>query len=320
MPAEPAQAGPKIALQPYGGWERNVVLSNPDLELVITLDVGPRVIRCGRPGGPNIFGELPGDRGGRGESTWKLRGGHRFWTSPEDPIRTYLLDNGPVEHEPIPGGVRVTVPQDPIFGLEKILEVTMPGAGASARVAHRLVNRGRAPERVAIWALTVMSRGSVALVPLAPSGQHPAGLEGKTAADFAPSTTMALWPYFSFSDPRWTFGSRYLQLRHDGALSSTKLGLWLARGWVACLDHGELFVKRFPARPGVSYPDGGCNFETYTDPDILELETLSPLVTLEPGQEIVHEERWELHRTDLRGGAAAAFSEHALDEALRALL
>jgi hypothetical protein len=29
---------------------------------------------------------------------------------------------------------------------------------------------------------------------------------------------------------------------------------------------------------------------------MLELETLAPLVTLQPGAVVVHEERWELHR------------------------
>lgn len=319
MPSEQAAPWPRLDLRPYAGWERNVFLSNRDLELVITLEVGPRVIRCGRPGRPNVFGEMAGDRGGKGEPSWKLRGGHRFWTSPEDPVRTYVLDNGPVQHELIPGGVRVTAPPDPIFGFEKVLEVTLPAAGASARVVHRLTNRGHMPQRIAVWALTVMDQGSVALIPLPAPARHPALLEAKTAEDFAPSTTMSLWPYFSFTDPRWTLGARFLQLRHDGAMSSTKLGLCQTLGWAACLSRDELFVKRFSAKRDATYPDGGCNFETYTDRDILELETLSPLVTLEPGQEMAHEESWELHPTALRAAPGVAFSEQALDEALRAV-
>ena len=38
--------------------------------------------------------------------------------------------------------------------------------------------------------------------------------------------------------------------------------------------------------------------ETYTnsDPNMLELETLSPLETLEPGEELEHTEHWFLHK------------------------
>jgi hypothetical protein len=39
----------------YGGWENCLKLSVDSLELVVTLDVGPRVIRLGRSGGQNIF-------------------------------------------------------------------------------------------------------------------------------------------------------------------------------------------------------------------------------------------------------------------------
>jgi len=42
----------------YGGWPNCLKLSGDSIELVITLDVGPRVIRLGTPGGRNLFKEL----------------------------------------------------------------------------------------------------------------------------------------------------------------------------------------------------------------------------------------------------------------------
>ena len=41
----------------YGGWKNNVRLANKKIEMIVTLDVGPRVIRFGRPGGKNLFKE-----------------------------------------------------------------------------------------------------------------------------------------------------------------------------------------------------------------------------------------------------------------------
>ena len=38
------------------------------------------------------------------------------------------------------------------------------------------------------------------------------------------------------------------------------------------------------------------NFEAYTDKDILELETLAPLVELKPGDMVSHGEEWYLFR------------------------
>lgn len=50
--------------------------------------------------------------------------------------------------------------------------------------------------------------------------------------------------------------------------------------------------------PGANYADMGCNTETYTDPDTLEVETLGPLTRREPGARVDHTESWLLARVD----------------------
>jgi hypothetical protein len=41
--------------------------------------------------------------------------------------------------------------------------------------------------------------------------------------------------------------------------------------------------------------DHGCNAESYCNDEFIELETLGPLVKLEPGQFVTHTETWELY-------------------------
>src|SRR5262249_4187335 len=102
----------------YQGWKHNLRLSNADAELIITLDVGPRVMSYKLTGGKNVFKEFPEQMGKSGEKTWVGRGGHRLWTAPEDLTRTYAPDNGPVKYQELPAkeagvvGVRVTQPPD----------------------------------------------------------------------------------------------------------------------------------------------------------------------------------------------------------------
>ncbi len=55
-------------------------------------------------------------------------------------------------------------------------------------------------------------------------------------------------------------------------------------------------MKRVSVLAGARYPDHGCNFELYSDPEFLELETLGPLIELLPGQAVTHEEEWSLWR------------------------
>ncbi|HVL53051.1 MAG TPA: hypothetical protein VM344_02185 [Vitreimonas sp.] len=100
------------------------------------------------------------------------------------------------------------------------------------------------------------------------------------------------------SDPRWTWGRRYIQLRQDPAAGSKlKAGVRNTRGWAAYVLAGEAFVKEYRFVAGATYPDMGCNTELFTDPEMLELESLGPLTRLEPGGHVDHVERWTLARS-----------------------
>ncbi len=55
MTASSAVRIEKIA---YQGWANCYRVSNGEIELVVTGDVGPRIIRCGFSGGQNLFKEF----------------------------------------------------------------------------------------------------------------------------------------------------------------------------------------------------------------------------------------------------------------------
>jgi hypothetical protein len=47
-------------------------------------------------------------------------------------------------------------------------------------------------------------------------------------------------------------------------------------------------------RLAAEHPDQGCNAEFFFAQDVIELESLGPLVQLEPGAQVTHEEVWHL--------------------------
>jgi len=55
-------------------------------------------------------------------------------------------------------------------------------------------------------------------------------------------------------------------------------------------------VKRATADPAKTYTDFGCSFETFTNNEFLEIETLGPLTKVSPGQTVTQVEHWSLHR------------------------
>jgi hypothetical protein len=282
----------------YKGWKNNLRIGNGDVELIVTLDVGPRIMSYRLAGGTNVFKEYAEQLGNSGEKEWQIRGGHRLWVAPEDLTRTYALDNGPVKYKEVKrkGNQSVIFRPAPSkeYGIQKELEIAL-AEGSQVTVVHRITNIGNKPTRLAPWSVSVMAAGGVLILPLPPKKPHPGPTRNaRSPKDYAPNQQVILWPYFDFSDKRWTFGKKYITLRQDARTGPTKLGLAHPMGWVGYLNGGALFVKRFAYEDGRPYPDHGCNLEIFTNEDMLEIETLGPLVRLAPGATAEHVEKWEL--------------------------
>jgi hypothetical protein len=270
----------------YGGWLNCYRLSNRKIELIVTTDVGPRIIRFGLVKHENMFCEMPGMIGKTGGDEWRIYGGHRLWHAPEHPERTYFPDNTPVRLEEHSGFVRVVQPVEPTTGIRKEIDITM-GADNHVRLVHRLINRNLWAVQLSVWALSVMAQGGKAIIPLPPRGSHP--------KDLLPANTMTFWPYTNMADPRWYWGEKYVMLTQDPEASQPqKVGIEVPAGWAAYVRGGCMFVKKFPHIPGAVYPDRGCNMETFTNGDMLEVESLGPVTTLEPGASAEHVEDWYL--------------------------
>jgi len=74
-----------------------------------------------------------------------------------------------------------------------------------------------------------------------------------------------------------------------------KIGFPNPRGWLAYWLSGTLFVKRAGFDPQSDYYDFGSSSECYCKDAFLELETLGPKTTLNPGGSTQHLETWELY-------------------------
>ncbi len=270
----------------YGGWHNCVKMSNGTVEIVATLDVGPRLIRFGFVDGPNVFKEFEDMMGRTGDDKWNIYGGHRLWHAPEEMPRTYVVDNSPVAHEDHGDFLRLRPPLESTTGLQKEYDVYLL-EGARARIVHRTINHNVWGVEFAMWALSVMDAGGACFFPLPERGGHPENLE--------PASTLTLWKFSDLSDPRWQFMPKYIGLKQDASKSSPqKIGAWVPDGWAAYANKNQLFVKYFEAHEDELYPDMNCNFETFTNESMLEVETLGPLLVLEPNESVEHVEEWAL--------------------------
>ncbi len=285
------QAAVTIEKIEYQGWPNSYRVSNGEVELVVTGDIGPRIMRYAFTGGRNLFKEFPETLGKSGEPEWVARGGHRIWAAPEDRLKTYAPDNGPVKIVVLGAVLEAVQPVEPLTGLEKSIAVRMAPSGSGVEVTHRIRNTGSRTVELAAWALTMMAQGGVGIHGFPPRGTHPEIL--------APTNPLTMWAFTDLTDPRWKFTKKYMMLRQDPANPAPqKLGTFNPDTWGAYLLGTDLFIKRYRAAADSpdAFTDYGCSFETFTNADMLELETLGPLVTLDPGASVTHVENWTLHR------------------------
>jgi hypothetical protein len=272
----------------FAGWERNVKLSNGFAEAIITLEVGPRIISYRPVQGRSVFKLVDEEAGKSNEAAWRIRGGHRLWTAPEDFGKEgslcYALDNSEVEHV-IKGAftVRVSNLIDRPTKIRREMVVGLEKTSPKVIVEHRISHLGGPPLEVSPWALTVMAEGGYAVLSQPPLGTHP--------QDYLPNRSIVSWPFTDLSDERFRLGSRLISL-HQTRRPPFKIGLRHADGWAAYVLDDHLFIKSVPFIEGETYPDFGSNFETFTNAEFLELETLGPLKRISEGETLVHYESW----------------------------
>lgn len=268
----------------YAGWEDCVRVTNGTIELVCTTSVGPRIVHASREGAPNCC-HLADDAGERpDDGDWHVFGGHRLWHAPEREDRTAQPDNDPVAIERHDDGVTLTQPTEAATDLRKSLTVRVEPDEPRATVTHTIRNEGCWTIEVAPWAITVCEPGGTAILPMAQRG------DDRTA-----DRSVSLWPYTDCSDDR-------LEFAHDAVLvegaeqdfDECKIGVDGGDGWAAYAVDDQVLRKEFVRVPSVDYADRGAAAQVYTNGDMLELETLGPLESVDPGASTTHTEEWTL--------------------------
>ena len=272
----------------FGGWQMKVFAMN-GLLLGIPASIGPRILYLASEEEPefNLFG-TPDITAETADGTWHIFGGHRLWTSPEATPRSYALDNAPVPISTRGSSITITGNPEVANGVRKFIEIS-PAGPAAVRVVHRIENISRWPLTFAPWALSVMTTGGFATIPVRRTRVDEAGL--------LPDRRLTLWPYSSLADNRFVFTDDYIFLKQDTAAAGpVKIGAAARPCWTAYSIGTVTFVKSF-AGQDAEYPDFGCTVEVYTNHAMLELETLGALATVPPGGSLRHTETWHLLKT-----------------------
>ncbi|HEY5792915.1 MAG TPA: hypothetical protein VIS74_06415, partial [Chthoniobacterales bacterium] len=228
----------KTEIVPYAGWENNLRFANGQAELIVSLDIGPRILSYRTPEGDNLLKNFPEQLGQAGEDAWMIRGGHRLWIAPEDEKISYHWDNEPVKSEELEdGSILIRSWQQEPYKIRKDLQIRLADETSQVDIWHAATNEGEEPLQLATWALTVFNPNGLAIFPQPPLGEHP--------RDLLPNRNIVVWPYTDLGDPRLIFGQRFITLQQLPDRPPLKLGLSHQEGWIAYLWGESLFFKTF---------------------------------------------------------------------------
>lgn len=250
------------------------------MKMIVSADVGPRILFFGFKDGENVLFHDTEENISIGEM--KLYGGHRFWISPETK-NTYAIDNIPCKVIENKDSISF-IAFDPVTEMEKNL--TILDKNGRFLVRHILTNKGKLLYSGAIWALTcIPPKKGIIFFPWGNKGdwklkkivywQRWAG-EATTnikSSQFVPEEDLFL-------------------IYPSG--ETGKVGTTGYEGFVGVTTDNYTFIKKFNFIDGAIYPDDNCAIQVYTSERFCELETLSPMYTLLPNVEYIHDEEWIL--------------------------
>jgi hypothetical protein len=265
-------------------------LTNGEIEVVVTTDVGPRIIGYSFVGGENILGWHEEAKVETRLGEFKPYGGHRLWIAPENMPNSYAPDNVPVEYffDESKNSIRLTQPVESVTQTQKEIIVTLSKTGSSVSINHKITNCGAKTIEIAAWALTIMRGGGVCEIPNEPYASY----SGET---LLPVRTLTVWSYTDLSDSRWSFDREFIRLRVDeDKLEPQKIGILNKQGWAKYYLKNLIFTKRFDFQEDAVYPDMNSNTELYTAGSFIEIESLAPLLKIKLNESTEYLEHWNL--------------------------
>ena len=82
----------KTTMVDFLQWRNCIKLENDFAELIVSTELGPRIISYRAAGGENFFAVFKDQIARPDKAAWRSFGGHRLWTAPEVYPRTYYPD------------------------------------------------------------------------------------------------------------------------------------------------------------------------------------------------------------------------------------
>lgn len=266
----------------YDNFGKCIKLENDKYELIISIEFGPRILSFkSKQIGDNILkNDIKISKKVLGDN-WNLIGGHRFWHGPEKIPDSYIPDNSYVDYNIIENGIIFNSEEEKYTKLEKKLEITF--TNNKVKLKHILINRGIKIREACCWGITVLKANGYAKIK-----------DNKDCCGLNASKHISFWPYSNIGDSRICFLKNQIAINVNLKDNTPlKIGFNGFNNEIEYCTDKLVFIKSMDVLSGV-YPDHNSPFQIYTKGNYIELETLSPIISINKDESIEHIEYWEI--------------------------
>lgn len=253
------------------------VISDEDLELIVSLDYGPRIVSVKKGGLQNLIYNEVDEQYGRSH-------GHKMRITLERSTNGIYCDDLPVRYSPMTDGVRfVQTTVDPV-ALELTMDITRAADGG-VMVVHSVLNKSDDYVKLSIYTETPFANNGFVFVP-----------QSNVPETEKPGRILTLWHGVNWTDPRLHFSDQYICISNSQSEQENrlKLGSNNTAGWCGYTDGTRCFIKRYVHSRSALYPFYSCSTIATSYYSHMSIQTISPFYRIAPGESARHVEYWML--------------------------
>ncbi len=278
----------KIIQVNYKGWKDSYLLTNGIIRLVVVPSIG-RIMEYSLIGEKNIIyqdnslsGKLFPCLEKKGH--WYNYGGDKLWIAPEKASRKtgwyYSFDNCPWKVENISSSEIYLIgpPVSPV-GIRFSRKIKIYPDSSRVKIVETMENISNHSVSWSIWDVTQVIPSGTASFPLSKDKK------------------VNYWPRTDPKNGQYNLKGDIFYVYHQG--KNGKVGA-VSPGWIAYSIDNLIFTKRFTYFPGEVYPDNNSSVEVYTCKNYVEIEILSPIKRLKPGEKYSFIQNWYLEHPSAR--------------------
>lgn len=250
-------------------------LENDDIEMLVTLDYGPRIVSVSKNGSPNLIYNTVDPEIHRNH-------GHKMRIALEKSTNAIYCDNSPVRYSLLQDGVSFVQTLTQPTQLELSMDVVFSSEIGSFMVVHSVLNRSLEDIRLSIYTETPYTDDGFVFIP-----------QSNIRETDRPGRVLTLWENCSWRDKRLFIGDQYITVHSDTDYSQRlKIGVNNTAGFCGFVKGKNALIKRYVHNRTALYPFQACSAFATSNEKYLSLQTNSPFYIIAEGEYARHIESW----------------------------